>query len=173
MRQPDQRVRRQPRRRVVMAGQRQLSWMAIAQPLTYTTNGVAAGRHDRHVPGAEQAGRRRRRRRHRRADPHPADRRPISSWPTISCRTVRGTYSFGVWNNVQTSNPQTYLTSTATGVPTFGGVVELRQQRIHLEPDACEQCGVAQERHRRDVRFRSFGVELQLSAGYPCSIRTR
>jgi len=25
------------------------------------------------------------------------------------------TYSFGIWNNVQTSNPQTYLTSTASG----------------------------------------------------------
>ncbi len=28
---------------------------------------------------------------------------------------VQATYSFGIWNNVQTSNPQTYLTSTATG----------------------------------------------------------
>lgn len=36
--------------------------------------------------------------------------------------TVRGTYTFGIWNNVQTSSPQTYLTSTATGQPTFGGV---------------------------------------------------
>jgi iron complex outermembrane recepter protein len=35
---------------------------------------------------------------------------------------VQATYSFGIWNNVQTSNPQTYLTSTATGQPTFGGV---------------------------------------------------
>jgi iron complex outermembrane recepter protein len=35
---------------------------------------------------------------------------------------VQATYSLGVWNNVQTSNPQTYLTSTATGAPTFGGV---------------------------------------------------
>jgi iron complex outermembrane receptor protein len=34
---------------------------------------------------------------------------------------VQATYSFGVWNNVQTSNPQTYLTSTLTGQPTFGG----------------------------------------------------
>jgi iron complex outermembrane recepter protein len=34
---------------------------------------------------------------------------------------VQATYSLGVWNNVQTSNPQTYLTSTATGLPTFGG----------------------------------------------------
>jgi iron complex outermembrane recepter protein len=35
---------------------------------------------------------------------------------------VQTTYSVGVWNNVQTSNPQTYLTSTTTGMPTFGGV---------------------------------------------------
>jgi iron complex outermembrane receptor protein len=35
---------------------------------------------------------------------------------------VQATYSFGIWNNIQTSNPQTYLTSTVTGQPTFGGV---------------------------------------------------
>jgi iron complex outermembrane receptor protein len=34
---------------------------------------------------------------------------------------VQATYSFGIWNNHQTSNPQTYLTSTAAGTPTFGG----------------------------------------------------
>src|SRR6201996_6003739 len=35
---------------------------------------------------------------------------------------VQATYSFGVWNNHQVSNPQTYLTSTITGQPTLGGV---------------------------------------------------
>ncbi|HEY3793995.1 MAG TPA: TonB-dependent receptor [Bradyrhizobium sp.] len=35
---------------------------------------------------------------------------------------VQATYSLGIWNNVQTSNPQTYLTSTVNGAPTFGGV---------------------------------------------------
>jgi iron complex outermembrane receptor protein len=35
---------------------------------------------------------------------------------------VQATYSLGVWNNVQTSNPQTYLRSTATGAPTFAGL---------------------------------------------------
>ena len=35
---------------------------------------------------------------------------------------VQATYSSGIWNNVQTSNPQTYLTSTATGTPTFAGL---------------------------------------------------
>jgi iron complex outermembrane receptor protein len=34
---------------------------------------------------------------------------------------VQATYSLGVWNNHQTSNPQTYLTSTLNGQPTFGG----------------------------------------------------
>jgi iron complex outermembrane recepter protein len=34
---------------------------------------------------------------------------------------VQATYSLGIWNNHQTSDPQTYLTSTATGAPTFGG----------------------------------------------------
>jgi iron complex outermembrane recepter protein len=36
--------------------------------------------------------------------------------------TVQGTYSLGVWNNHQTSDPQTYLRSTATGAPTFAGI---------------------------------------------------
>src|SRR5882757_10008169 len=35
---------------------------------------------------------------------------------------VQATYSFGIWSNDQTSDPQTYLRSTATGLPTFGGV---------------------------------------------------
>jgi iron complex outermembrane recepter protein len=34
---------------------------------------------------------------------------------------VQATYSLGIWNNSQTSNPQTYLTTTATGAPTFAG----------------------------------------------------
>jgi iron complex outermembrane receptor protein len=35
---------------------------------------------------------------------------------------VRATYAIGLWHNDQTSTPQSYLTSTATGAPTFGGV---------------------------------------------------
>ena len=35
---------------------------------------------------------------------------------------VMAAYSWGIWNNIQTSNPQTYLTSTVTGAPTLGGV---------------------------------------------------
>ena len=34
---------------------------------------------------------------------------------------VQATYALGIWNNHQTSNPQTYLTSTLNGQPTFGG----------------------------------------------------
>ncbi len=37
-------------------------------------------------------------------------------------RFIRGTYSVGLWNNDQSSSPQAYLISTATGTPTFGGV---------------------------------------------------
>jgi iron complex outermembrane receptor protein len=42
---------------------------------------------------------------------------------------VQATYSFGVWNNHQVSNPQTYLTSTVTGQPTFGGVSSFASNR--------------------------------------------
>ncbi len=35
---------------------------------------------------------------------------------------VQATYSLGIWNNHQISNPQTYLTSTVTGLPTFAGI---------------------------------------------------
>jgi iron complex outermembrane receptor protein len=35
---------------------------------------------------------------------------------------IRATYTLGVWNNRQTSSPQTYLTSNATGLPTFAGI---------------------------------------------------
>jgi iron complex outermembrane receptor protein len=42
---------------------------------------------------------------------------------------IQATYSFGVWNNHQVSNPQTYLTSTVTGQPTFGGVTSFASNR--------------------------------------------
>jgi iron complex outermembrane recepter protein len=35
---------------------------------------------------------------------------------------VQATYSLGIWNNVQTSDPQTYLKTAGTNAPTFGGV---------------------------------------------------
>jgi iron complex outermembrane recepter protein len=42
---------------------------------------------------------------------------------------VQATYSLGVWNNHQVSNPQTYLTSTATGAPTFAGIAGFASNR--------------------------------------------
>ena len=42
---------------------------------------------------------------------------------------VQATYSLGIWNNVQTSNPQTYLASAATGAPTFGGVASFANNK--------------------------------------------
>ena len=36
--------------------------------------------------------------------------------------TIKGTYSLGLWNNHQTSDPQNYLTSTITNAPTYGGI---------------------------------------------------
>lgn len=35
---------------------------------------------------------------------------------------LQATYAFGIWNNHQTSDPQTYLRSATTGLPTFGNV---------------------------------------------------
>jgi iron complex outermembrane receptor protein len=35
---------------------------------------------------------------------------------------VQATYSLGIWNNHQNSDPQTYLRSTANGAPTFAGI---------------------------------------------------
>ncbi|WP_409188561.1 TonB-dependent receptor [Bradyrhizobium sp. RDM4] len=35
---------------------------------------------------------------------------------------VQATYSLGIWNNHQVSDPQTYLRSTVTGAPTFAGI---------------------------------------------------
>lgn len=35
---------------------------------------------------------------------------------------VQATYALGIWNNHQVSDPQTYLRSTATGLPTFAGI---------------------------------------------------
>ena len=42
---------------------------------------------------------------------------------------VQATYSLGIWNNHQVSNPQTYLTSNATGAPTFAGIAGFSSNR--------------------------------------------
>ena len=42
---------------------------------------------------------------------------------------VQATYSLGIWSNHQTSDPQTYLRSTATGAPTFAGIAGFASNR--------------------------------------------
>ena len=42
---------------------------------------------------------------------------------------VQATYSFGIWNNVQTSNPQSYLTSSNNRAPTFGNVASFANNK--------------------------------------------
>ena len=119
--QPDQRGGGRP--------QGDLSWLVSAnyqdtyqQPLTYTTFGTVSGvgQYDRRVSGAEQAG--------PVANVIGTGALAHSQQTSGNLRLaydvsplVQATYSLGIWNNHQTSDPQTYLTSTATGAPTFGG----------------------------------------------------
>jgi iron complex outermembrane receptor protein len=105
-----------------------LSWVVTAnyldgyqQPLTYTTNGSIPAGTAGTFPALNKQG--------LVADVVGTGALAHSQQTSANVRlaydftsTVRGTYSLGVWNNVQTSNPQTYLTSTATGASTFGGV---------------------------------------------------
>lgn len=42
---------------------------------------------------------------------------------------LRGTYTFGFWSNNEQSTPTSYMTSTATGDPTFGGVSTFANSR--------------------------------------------
>jgi len=42
---------------------------------------------------------------------------------------VQATYSLGIWNNHQTSDPQTYLRSTANGASTFAGITGFASNR--------------------------------------------
>jgi iron complex outermembrane recepter protein len=105
-----------------------LSWLVTAnyldsyqQPLTYTTNGVIPAGTSGAFPALNKQG-------------VPAN---VVGTGTLAhsqqtsgnirvaydvSPLVQATYSFGIWNNVQTSNPQTYLKSTATGAPTFAGI---------------------------------------------------
>jgi len=105
-----------------------LSWLVTAnyldsyqQPLTYTTNGSIPARTTGTFPALNKQG--------LVADVVGTGALAHSQQTSGNVRlvydltpTVEGTYSLGVWNNVQTSNPQTYLTSTATGQPTFAGI---------------------------------------------------
>ena len=61
---------------------------------------------------------------------------------------VQATYSLGIWNNVQTSNPQTYLTSAVTGAPTFGGVSGFASNKYIWDQTHLSQRGFAQERYQ-------------------------
>jgi iron complex outermembrane recepter protein len=105
-----------------------LSWLVTAnyqdtyqQPLTYTTNGSIPAGTSGAIPALNKQG--------GIADVVGTGTLAHSQQTSGNARLaydvtpqVQATYSLGVWNNVQTSNPQTYLTSTATGLPTFGGL---------------------------------------------------
>src|ERR1700722_18465316 len=105
-----------------------LSWLVTAnyldsyqQPLTYTTNGSIPAGTTGAFPALTKQG--------TTADVVGTGALAHSLQTSGNLRLaydvvplVQATYSLGIWNNVQTSNPQTYLTSTATGAPTFGGV---------------------------------------------------
>jgi iron complex outermembrane receptor protein len=105
-----------------------LSWLVTAnyldsyqQPLTYTTNGSIPAGTTGTFPALNKQG--------LVADVVGTGALAHSQQTSGNVRlaydltsTVQGTYSLGVWNNVQTSNPQTYLTSGATAQPTFAGI---------------------------------------------------
>ncbi|KWV57297.1 TonB-dependent receptor [Bradyrhizobium macuxiense] len=112
------------------AGNREgrLSWLVSAnyldsyqQPLTYTTNGTIPAGTTGAFPALNKQG-------------VPADVVGTgilahSQQTSANLRLaydvtplVLATYSLGIWNNHQVSDPQTYLRSTATGAPTFAGI---------------------------------------------------
>jgi iron complex outermembrane receptor protein len=113
----------------------QLSWLVSAnyldsyqQPLSYVTNGsIPAG-----TTGAFRANNKT----GQEADVVGAGTLAHSQQASGNLRLaydltplVQATYSFGVWNNHQVSAPQTYLTSTATGLPTFAGLQSFASNR--------------------------------------------
>ena len=105
-----------------------LSWLVTAnyldsyqQPLTYTTNGSIPAGTTGAFPALNKLG--------QVADVVGTGTLAHSQQTSGNVRLaydvtplVQATYSMGIWNNHQTSNPQTYLTSTATGLPTFAGL---------------------------------------------------
>ncbi|MBR1220025.1 TonB-dependent receptor [Bradyrhizobium sp. U87765 SZCCT0131] len=105
-----------------------LSWLASAnyldsyqQPLTYTTNGTIPAGTTGAFPALNKQG--------LPANVVGTGALAHSQQTAMNLRfaydltpLVQATYAFGVWNNVQTSNPQTYLRSAATGAPTFAGI---------------------------------------------------
>jgi iron complex outermembrane recepter protein len=105
-----------------------LSWLVTAnyldsyqQPLTYTTNGTVPSNTTGTFRALNKTG--------QEADVVGTGTLAHSQQTSGNIRLaydltplVQATYSFGIWNNHQTSDPQTYLTSTITGLPTYGGV---------------------------------------------------
>ncbi len=94
---------------------------AFEQPLTYTTNGSPPAGTSGTIAALNKQG--------LVADLVGTGALIHTRQTTINLRlaydltnTVQATYAVGLWNNIQTSDPQSYLTSTATGAPTFGGV---------------------------------------------------
>ena len=105
-----------------------LSWLVTAnyldsyqQPLSYTTNGT--------IPGGTTGAFRANNKTGQEADVVGTGALAHSQQTSGNIRLaydlsplVQATYSFGIWNNHQVSNPQTYLTTTATGLPTFANI---------------------------------------------------
>jgi iron complex outermembrane receptor protein len=105
-----------------------LSWLlsvnfqdTYQQPLTYTTNGTIPGGTAGAFPALNKQG--------LPANVVGTGALAHSQQTSANLRLaydltplVQATYSMGIWNNVQMSNPQTYLRSTATGAPTFAGL---------------------------------------------------
>ena len=112
-----------------------LSWLVTAnyldsyqQPLTYTTNGSIPANTTGTFPALNKTG--------QIADVVGTGALAHSQQTSANLRLaydvtplVQATYSLGIWNNHQTSNPQTYLTSTVTGQPSFGGVAGFASNR--------------------------------------------
>jgi len=104
------------------------SWLLTAnfldgfqQPLTYTTNGSVPAGTNGTIPALNKQG--------LVADVVGTGALIHTQQATANLKlaydvlpSIRATYALGLWSNIQTSNPQTYLTSKATGGPTFGGV---------------------------------------------------
>ncbi|OAE97317.1 TonB-dependent receptor [Bradyrhizobium centrolobii] len=105
-----------------------LSWLVSAnyldsfqQPLTYTTNGSIPAGTTGAFPAKNKVG--------QEADVVGTGILAHSQQTSANLRLaydmtplVQATYSLGIWNNHQVSDPQTYLRSTATGLPTFAGI---------------------------------------------------
>ena len=94
---------------------------------------------------------------------------------------VQATYSLGVWNNIQTSNPQTYLSLTGTGAPTFGGVSGFASNKyiwdqthlsnaVSLKSDTKGvydfDLSASSYNYLQDIQFNPYTVVAAAGAGY-------